>query len=256
MARIIFVTGVDTGAGKTIIAAHSLDWLRRSGCNALGMKPFCTGGRGDARLLRQAQQSALTLDEINPFHFPDPLAPLVAARAVGRRVELGDVLERIEQVAKRCETLIIEGAGGLMSPLGEGFDHRDLIARLPCEVVVAARNRLGVINHASLTALAMQAIGVKRITVALLDVARPGLAARTNAATLREILQSARVVTVNYLGERASSWAGIKNNRKKMKKTLAQFLDHDNFTFVLPKPEGKTGSGKPLKVGERNRSLR
>ena len=74
MEKIIFVTGTDTGVGKTVLTAMLLTYLRKKGANALGMKPFCSGSRGDARLLRACQKGCLTLDEINPFYFDKPLA--------------------------------------------------------------------------------------------------------------------------------------------------------------------------------------
>ena len=78
--RIIFITGTDTGVGKTLLTGLLLHHLRQSGCHALAMKPFCSGSRADAEFLHAVQDGELTLDEINPFFFAEPLAPLVAAR--------------------------------------------------------------------------------------------------------------------------------------------------------------------------------
>ena len=79
MGKIIFVTGTDTGVGKTLLTALLLQHLRAHGQSALAIKPFCSGGREDAELLHSLQENELTLDEMNPFHFKKPLAPYLAA---------------------------------------------------------------------------------------------------------------------------------------------------------------------------------
>ena len=146
----IFITGTDTGVGKTVFTAHLLHYLRSNGHNALALKPFCSGGREDARLL-QSLQTGLTLDEINPFHYRKALAPGLAAPKDRKKVTLKSVVDQIFLQKNRCETLLVEGAGGLMVPLGKGFLVADLIVKLEAAVVVVARNKLGAINHILLT---------------------------------------------------------------------------------------------------------
>src|SRR5579859_7771518 len=89
--KIIFITGTDTGVGKTVFTSLLLHHLRKSGVYALAMKPFCSGGRGDVWLLRAMQDGELSEEEINPFHFPEPVAPLVSARQHKRRIPLTNV---------------------------------------------------------------------------------------------------------------------------------------------------------------------
>src|SRR5260221_14172519 len=93
--RTIFITGTDTGVGKTLLTALLLAHLRQNGVPALALKPFCSGGRADAELFHALQDGDLTLDEINPFYFREPIAPLVAARKHRRRIQLDDVLKNI-----------------------------------------------------------------------------------------------------------------------------------------------------------------
>ena len=150
--QIIFVTGTDTGAGKTVLTALLLAHLRGQGRDALGMKPFCSGDRGDARLLHSLQEGCLTLDEVNPFYFDKPLAPAAAPKRVPFQVALG----RIRALADRCGVLLIEGAGGLLAPLGDDYTARDLIAALKCKTMVVSRNRLGTINHTLLSIEALR----------------------------------------------------------------------------------------------------
>ena len=88
MKRTIFITGTDTGAGKTVLTALLAQFLRERGVNAAALKPICSGGRDDARALRAAMDGALSLDEINPWHFRAPIAPLLAARRERKHVHL------------------------------------------------------------------------------------------------------------------------------------------------------------------------
>ena len=125
MARIIFITGTDTGVGKTLLTGLLLYHLRQGGCHALAMKPFCSGSRADAEFLNAIQDGALTPNEITPYFFPEPLAPLVAARQHHRSIRLPEVLRRVRGLANRCQCLLVEGIGGVLVPLGEGYSVVD-----------------------------------------------------------------------------------------------------------------------------------
>src|SRR5215510_11029750 len=109
---VIFITGTDTGVGKTLLTGLLLAHLRQNNVHALAMKPFCSGDRADVELLHKLQDGELARDEINPFYFSRPLAPAVAARKGNRSVPLPEVLRRIEVLEKRCDLLLIEGIGG------------------------------------------------------------------------------------------------------------------------------------------------
>ena len=231
--KIIFVTGTDTGVGKTVFAALLLHHLRVSGVHALAMKPFCSGGRGDVRLLRAMQDRELSEDEINPFYFPEPVAPLVAARRHHKSISQAEVLRQIKKITQRCECLLIEGSGGLFVPLGEDFLVSDLIHRLDCETIVVARNRLGTINHTLLTINGLQNIpkknGAKRITsankvqIALLEGAKSDPSSATNLRILSELCVPIPVRSLGFLGENASKSGVLKKKYEKVKKTLARF---------------------------------
>src|SRR5262245_14497872 len=97
-SRILFVTGTDTGVGKTLMTALLLAHLRAHGHNAIALKPFCSGTRDDAELLHSLQVGDLSLNEINPFYFDEPIAPIVAARKHRRRIPLPAVLKHIHSV--------------------------------------------------------------------------------------------------------------------------------------------------------------
>ena len=94
--RIVFITGTDTGVGKTLLTAMLLAHLRDCGVNALAMKPFCSGGTTDLHVLNEIQGNELTNAEINPFYFTEPVAPLVAARKHRQKIKLPDAAREIE----------------------------------------------------------------------------------------------------------------------------------------------------------------
>src|SRR6266536_1260290 len=121
-----------------------------------------------------------------PVYFPEPIAPLLAARKHYRNIRLGDVLTQIRRVARRSECLLIEGSGGLLVPLGEGYRVADLIRQLDCKVLVAARNRLGTINHTLLTVQALQHIGIQRVKVVLMSENSRDFSSRSNGIILPE----------------------------------------------------------------------
>src|SRR5215469_11918365 len=151
MKRIFFITGTDTGAGKTVLTVLLTRYLRLQGVNVAALKPICSGGRGDARKIFGASHGVLSLDEINPWHFKAAIAPSLAARREGKKLKMAQVAAHARAMQKRFEVLLIEGAGGLLSPLGDNFNSRDLMLQLDAVPVIAAPNRLGVVNHVLLT---------------------------------------------------------------------------------------------------------
>ena len=193
MQRIIVITGTDTGVGKTVLTALLASHLSASGLNVAALKPICSGGRDDARVLRRALQNTLTLDEINPWHFRAPLAPLLAARKEKRRVELREVVAHVHTIAHRCQVTVVEGAGGLLSPMGEGFSTRELISALSADVFIAARNQLGVINHVRLTLEGLPPIIAARARVVLMTPKKSDVASRTNPGLLAEFIDEAHI---------------------------------------------------------------
>jgi dethiobiotin synthetase len=209
--RIIFITGTDTGAGKTVLTALLVKFLHARGVNAAALKPVCSGGRADARALRAAMDGALSLDEINPWHFRAPIAPLLAAHRERRHVHLPEVLAHIRTVQKRFDLLLIEGVGGLLSPLGENFDSGDLIAALDATPLVAAPNRLGAVNHVLLTLEALPRSSAARARVVLMSPPKRDAAAGGNAKLLAGFFDAGRIFTLPWLGENFSAGEILKN---------------------------------------------
>jgi len=200
-ARILFVTGTDTGVGKTIFAALATILLRQSGRRVVALKPICSGGRGDARLLHAAAGKILPLAEVNPWHFRAALAPVLAARKERKRVRLRQVVAHIRRVAKRFEVVLVEGAGGLLSPLGEDFDSRDLIRALNATPIVVCPNQLGAVNQVRLVLEALPPVAVRRARVVLVNPPKPDLASRTNLELLMEFVDPRCLRELPWLGK-------------------------------------------------------
>ncbi len=220
MSKIVLITGTDTGVGKTVLTALLLRHLRAQGRGALAMKPFCSGGRQDARLLRGLQKQCLTLGETNPFYFRRPLAPWVAAKKERPQIQFSTLEKKIRATADRCDILLIEGAGGVLAPLGPGYSVTDLAAAFGCPAIVVAPNRLGTINHTLLTVRCLQDIGPQKVVVALMDDERPDLSARSNVESLKELMPGVPVFLIPFLGSGASRSGEIKKSEKKLKKLL------------------------------------
>jgi dethiobiotin synthetase len=198
-AKILFVTGTDTGVGKTMLGAQVTRHLRAQGVRVAALKPICSGNRDDARTLWEAAGKILKLDEVNPWHFRAPLAPLLAARMERKRVRLREVVAHIRSVARRFDMVVVEGAGGLLSPLGDNFNSRDLIEALRAIPIVVCPNQLGAVNQALLVLEALPRAVVKLATVLLVSPRKPDLASRSNPELLAELIGAHRVRVLPWL---------------------------------------------------------
>lgn len=151
----LFVTGTDTGVGKTVVACALAEQLRARGIDLGVMKPIETGvgaqGPLDAIALAEAAGVDDPIDRICPVRLALPAAPDVAAAAEGRAVELGAVREAFAALCAWHDLLLVEGAGGLLVPVAAGYSMAELAAELGLPLVVVARGRLGTVNHTRLT---------------------------------------------------------------------------------------------------------
>jgi dethiobiotin synthetase len=196
-----FITGTDTGVGKTWFTCWLVRHWRAHGHYAVGLKPISAGGREDAELLHQAANGTLTLDEINPVHLREPAAPLVAAEVEDRVLDFSTLNQTILATAAHFSHVAVEGVGGWRVPLAPGYDVRDWARALGLPVVVVARAGLGTLNHTLLTVDSIRAAGVICAGVVLNPGAETGrehsrrsreepspLARRTNGAVLHDLL--------------------------------------------------------------------
>jgi dethiobiotin synthetase len=154
-----FVTGTDTGVGKTYVTRLILAGLRDAGVDAVGYKPVACGDREDAVAL-SAASGGLDLDEINPVFLKTPVAPYVAGMLENRTIDPAFLLDRFHQLAEKHDQIIVEGVGGWEVPLAANYRVSDLAADLKLPVILVAGNRLGALNHILLTIQAIRAKGL------------------------------------------------------------------------------------------------
>lgn len=163
-----FITGTDTEVGKTRIACGLLYSLGQRGVHALGMKPVAAGCRCTAEGLRNDDAehllavSAARSDyaRVNPYAFQPAIAPHIAARDAGVAIDLGTICRAFRSLADEAECVVVEGVGGFEVPLGEVETGGDLAAALDLPVVLVVGMRLGCLNHALLTHMAIRARGL------------------------------------------------------------------------------------------------
>jgi dethiobiotin synthetase len=160
----LFVTGTDTGVGKTVASAALLHAFRARGLRAVGMKPVASGSTSrpggwrndDALALQAASDPVPPYDDLNPYALPAPLAPEIAARDAGVDVQLGVLVSAFERLHPLADLVLVEGVGGWAAPLTATLDQRHLVQELRLPVVLVVGMRLGCINHARLSARAIQ----------------------------------------------------------------------------------------------------
>ncbi|MGE0073115.1 MAG: dethiobiotin synthase, partial [Thiomonas sp.] len=194
--RGCFVTGTDTGVGKTAISATLLHWFGLQGWRSAGLKPVACGmeqihGRWantDVLALQRASSLPLREDEVGPCQFNAACAPHIAAQLEGRSIDVAPLLAAAHTLAGRADALVVEGVGGFAVPLNAQHDTADLAQALGLPVVLVVGLRLGCLNHALLTAQSIQARGLRLAgwVANTVDSAMPWLG--DNVATLREWL--------------------------------------------------------------------
>ena len=161
--RGLFITGTDTGVGKTTFGAGLARYARRIGRRPVPFKPAETGcapDAEDARLLWEAAGRPVDLRDVCSHRFALPAAPAQAAQAEGTRLSLDGVAAAAAALAARGNFLIVEGAGGLLVPYGNDWTAAELIDRLGLRVVIVARTALGTINHSALTVRELRRRGI------------------------------------------------------------------------------------------------
>jgi dethiobiotin synthetase len=165
----VFVTGTDTGIGKTVASCALLHALRAQGLRAVGMKPLASGCEATAAGLRNEDALALqaasdprpAYGDVNPYALPLPLAPELAARDAGVDVALAPMLAAHARLRASADVVVVEGVGGWAAPLATSLMQADLVLALRVPVVLVVGLRLGCLNHAYLSARTIAADGCK-----------------------------------------------------------------------------------------------
>lgn len=200
--RGLFITGTDTGVGKTWVTTRLIQKLRASGIDAVGMKPIECGGRDDSLAIFEASGGAaagLTIEMVNPFSLPEPLAP--AAASTPCHIDFDEIRAAYNELAGQYELVIVEGAGGWLVPLDRHRTMADLAIALDLPVLIVAVNRLGTLNHSLLTTAAVRESGLTCRGLFLNQPdPTPDLSTKTNRAILQEMLPGITVLGMDFDG--------------------------------------------------------
>jgi len=185
----IFITGTDTGVGKTYFTALLTRALRKKSVPAIPLKPISAGDRTDSILLSEATGGEISPIEINPVHFSAPLSPYAASMVEGRPFPWGILRERMEKLAQNYQgPFLVEGAGGWRVALDSSLGIREWAQELSLPVVVVARNSLGTLNHTLLTVDSIRQSNLPLLGVVLNDTTpKPDESSITNPALLEQL---------------------------------------------------------------------
>jgi dethiobiotin synthetase len=171
MKQGYFITGTDTGVGKTLISCALLHAFAKSGKSVVGMKPVVAGCEqsqrgliyGDVEALLAASTVVVPRELVNPYALMEPIAAHIAAQRAGTRLDLAQMASAYRELQQLAELVIVEGAGGFKVPLTDTEDTANLVQQLGLPVIMVVGMRLGCLNHALLTAQAIQSKGLRLV---------------------------------------------------------------------------------------------
>lgn len=229
MTMHCFVTGTDTGVGKTLVGSAMLSSLTVSGLRAVGMKPVAAGldlidgtwRNDDVERLQAAGNVEAPLALRCPYLLRAPMAPHLAAQNEGVRIALQPLLSAYAQLARQADAVIVEGVGGFRVPLADDFDSADLAVALGLPVVLVVGLRLGCLNHALLTAEAIRARGLVLAGWVGSAIDPRMLAFDDNLLTLRARLDAPLLGVVPHLASPEAALAARHLDLRALRSTAA-----------------------------------
>ncbi|MBC7945219.1 MAG: dethiobiotin synthase [Burkholderiales bacterium] len=202
MSKAYFVTGTDTGVGKTVVACALLRAFAGQGKSVIGMKPVAAGcaddGYDDVEQLIAASNIEAPRGLINPYALPLPVAPHIAAQFAGVDIDIDIIARAYARLQASSDIVIVEGVGGFKVPLNSHQDSADLAQRLALPVILVVGMRLGCLNHALLTAESIRARGLVLAgwIANRIDAAMPMF--EQNVSALEERLRCPRLATLSW----------------------------------------------------------
>jgi dethiobiotin synthetase len=219
----LFITGTDTGVGKTVITA-GLAMLLKSRCESVGvMKPIQTGCRNgpfpnDAKILQWGAGSYDPLELVSPYRYRYPLAPLVAGRIERKKIRFPKILKAYLRLKQRHSFVLVEGIGGILVPITKEYRVLELIRLLNLPLLIVARSGLGSLNHTLLTVHQAKEAGIRVLAILLNNSQsqKPDLAEKTNPGVLTELTGLTVIGPVPFI-------PGLKFNEAGSKKILMAF---------------------------------
>ena len=240
-AEGIFITGTDTGVGKTLVAAGLVAALKERGIDVGVMKPLESGAPcfasapipQDALCLKEIAGTNDDLDQINPYCFQTPVAPGIAAEQAGIEIDLQRIKGIYEELKARHQCMVVEGAGGLLVPIAKGVLLPALIKRLGLPIIVVARSCLGTINHTLLTLSYCQQQGLE-VAGFIISKAIPDAepSEPTNPQTITHFSGVPFLGTLPYLRDHAR----ITGNRAFLAQIFNEHIDIEGLLKRLGLP--------------------
>ena len=211
MTERYFVTGTDTEVGKTVVSSALLQAARLQGKTTAGYKPVASGSEMTAQGLRNTdalalqRNSTLPLDyaAVNPYTFAEPTSPHIISADEGRPIAFSVLSDGLRALERRADWVLVEGAGGWFTPLSDELTFADWVQREQLPVILVVGVKLGCINHAMLTAQAVQQAGLRLAGWIANDVVAPGKRHREYLATLRRVLPAPFLGEIPWLADGA-----------------------------------------------------
>ena len=210
-ARGIFVTGTDTGVGKTVVACALVRGLREGGARVAVMKPVASGAFRTPEGLRNTDALALmeaagpersdTYDEVNPYCFEPAISPHIAAREAGIDVDTSMIRQKYDRLSAGADWVVVEGAGGWYAPINEHQTMADLAWALSIPALMVVGLKLGCLNHAQLTRLGVESHGVRLAGWVVSGIDRHMTRVEANLETLERLFGEPPLAVVPHLPE-------------------------------------------------------
>lgn len=204
----IFVTGTDTGIGKTVVSGVLVKHLKSKGYSVGVMKPVASGARrvkgklvsDDAVYLKKISKSDDSLDLINPILLKEPLAPLVAARIEKRKIDLEKIYSSYKVLSRKYDYVVVEGVGGLLVPITRKINVADIAKRMKLPIVIVSRPGIGTINHTLMTIDCARRYGlrIEGVIFNYIKKLKKDKAIETNPSILKEIGKVKILGTVSF----------------------------------------------------------
>lgn len=206
MKQAFFITGTDTGVGKTYVACKLIREYVAQGYKVVGMKPVAAGCEfvdgewvnEDVLKLTQASNVTVSRELINPYSFNEPIAPHIAAEKAGIEIKIEVIKQAFDQLLSLADIVIVEGAGGFLVPLNSRQSMADLAAELNIPIILVVGMKLGCINHALLT---VEAIKARQLTLhgwVANEADASMLALSENTASLSQLIQQPKLFSLAY----------------------------------------------------------
>ncbi|WP_179291471.1 dethiobiotin synthase [Enterobacter cloacae] len=211
MTERYFVTGTDTEVGKTVASSALLQAARLQGKTTAGYKPVASGSEMTAQGLRNTdalalqRNSTLPLDyaAVNPYTFAEPTSPHIISADEGRPIAFSVLSDGLRALERQADWVLVEGAGGWFTPLSDELMFADWVQREQLPVILVVGVKLGCINHAMLTAQAVQLAGLRLAGWIANDVVAPGKRHQEYLATLRRVLPAPFLGEIPWLADGA-----------------------------------------------------